>query len=573
MENNDLLSSALYLFAVVAILITLSKSLGLGSILGLLIAGIIVGPFSPGPILTENVSSVRHLTEFGVVLLLFVIGLEIQPQKLWSMRKEVFGLGSAQILVSGFLIFSYATFYAESWQVTLVLSLTFALSSTAFVMQILQEKGIVYSVEGKTSFSILLMQDLAVVPLLALVPIVAINGNITTSSEPIWQVILIALSSIVALILFGKYVVPKLLDYLAKHQNKDAFFFSVLTSVIFAAWAMEKAGLSMSLGAFIMGMILSSSKYHYQIRAYIEPYKGLLMALFFVAVGMSIDLKEMMNNPFTLLQHLVVIMGIKIVALFTIMVFVGYKRSTAISVSFLLAQSGEFGFVVFGAMKAVGAINNEIFIAGITIVSFSMLITPLVVKLSEKLAVKFDTTPIEIKSAYIPETQSQSVVIAGYGEVGRLTATMLEHANVPFVAFDNNAKRVELGEKEGRAVYYGELSHLDFITRIGLEKAQIVIVTIENHHTAANIISHLRNEYPALRILSRTRNMITRDLLIKHGVSWAMPESSEGALRLAAETLLGIGRSREEVIDILTYFRKNDYETINDLHGKIDNKI
>jgi glutathione-regulated potassium-efflux system ancillary protein KefC len=572
MSNDDLLSSALYLFAVAAILITLSKRLGLGSILGLLIAGIIVGPFSPGPILTENVSSVRHLTEFGVVLLLFVIGLEMQPQKLWSMRKEVFGLGSAQILVSGFLIFLYATLYAESWQVALLVSLTFALSSTAFVMQILQEKGIVYSVEGKTSFSILLMQDLAVVPLLALVPIVAINGGIT-SNQPVWQEILIAIGSITALILFGKYLVPKLLDYLAKHQNKDAFFFSVLTSVIFAAWAMEKAGLSMSLGAFIMGMILSSSKYHYQIRAYVEPYKGLLMALFFVAVGMSIDLKEMMNNPFILLQHLAVIMGIKIVALFAIMVFVGYKRSTAISVSFLLAQSGEFGFVVFGAMKAVGAINNEIFIAGITIVSFSMLITPLVVKLSEKLAVKCDTTPIEIKSAYIPETQSQSVVIAGYGEVGRLTATMLEHANVPFVAFDNDAKRVELGEKEGRAVYYGELSHLDFITRIGLEKAQTVIVTIENHHTAANIVSHLRNEYPALRILSRTRNMITRDLLIKHGVSWAMPESSEGALRLAAETLLGIGRTREEVIDILTYFRKNDYETIKDLLGKIDNRI
>jgi glutathione-regulated potassium-efflux system ancillary protein KefC len=572
MENNDLLSSALYLFAVVAILITLSKSLGLGSILGLLLAGIIVGPFSPGPILTENVSSVRHLTEFGVVLLLFVIGLEMQPKKLWSMRKEVFGLGSVQILFSGFLIFLYATLYAESWQVALLVSLTFALSSTAFVMQILQEKGIVYSVEGKTSFSILLMQDLAVVPLLALVPIVAINGNIT-STEPIWQEILIAIGSITALILFGKYVVPKLLDYLAIHQNKDAFFFSVLTAVIFAAWAMERAGLSMSLGAFIMGMILSSSKYHYQIRAYVEPYKGLLMALFFVAVGMSIDLKEMMNNPFILLQHLVVIMGIKIVALFAIMVFMGYKRSTAISVSFLLAQSGEFGFVVFGAMKAVGAINNEIFIAGITIVSFSMLITPLVVKLSEKLAVKCDSTPIEIKSAYIPETQSQSVVIAGYGEVGRLTATMLEHANVPFVAFDNDAKRVELGEKEGRAVYYGELSHLDFITRIGLEKAKTVIVTIENHHTAANIVSHLRNEYPALRILSRTRNMITRDLLIKHGVSWAMPESSEGALRLAAETLLGLGRTREEVIDILTYFRKNDYETIKDLLEKANKNV
>ncbi|ADG93483.1 sodium/hydrogen exchanger [Arcobacter nitrofigilis DSM 7299] len=570
MSNGHLLGSLLYLFTIVAILVTLSKRLGLGSILGLLIAGIIVGPFSYGPILTKEVSSVRNIAEFGVVLLLFVIGLEMQPKKLWSMRKEVFGLGSAQIVFSGFFIFLYTVFYAKSWQIALLIAPTFALSSTAFVMQILQDKGITHTPEGQTSFSILLMQDLAVVPLLALVPIVAVNQ--VTSAESIWIEVLIAIASIAALILLGKYVVPKLLDYLAKHQNKDAFFFFVIAAVVFAAWLMEHSGLSMSLGAFIMGMILSNSKYHYQIRAYVEPYKGLLMAMFFVAVGMSIDLKAMVDNPLVLLQHLVVIMAIKIVALFVFMIFMGYKRSTAISVSFLLAQSGEFGFVVFGAMKAVGGISDEIFVASITIISFSMLLTPILVNLSEKLALKFDTSPIKIKSAYVPKTEWEGVIIAGYGEVGRLTATMLDYANIPFVAFDIDAKRVEIGEKEGRAVYYGELSDLDFITRIGLEKAKAVILTIENHHTAAKIISHIRNEYPYLRILSRTKNMKTRDLLVKHGVSWAMPVSSEGALRLGAETLLGLGRTREDVIDILTYFRKNDYETIKELHEKDEKK-
>ncbi len=571
MTNAELLNSTLYLIVVATVLITLSKYLGLGSILGLLVAGVIVGPYSPGPILTDKVEAVRHITEFGVVLLLFVIGLEMQPKKLWSMRKEVFGLGSAQILVSGFFIFLYSVFYSSSWQVAILVGLTFALSSTAFVMQILQEKGELYSPMGKSSFSILLMQDLAVVPLLALVPILADKGNLT-DGHPLWQQILIAVALILLLLVLGKFVIPKVLDYLARNQNKDAFFFSVILSVVFAAWAMEHAGLSMALGAFIMGMILSSSRYHYQIQAHVEPYKGLLMTLFFVAVGMSIDLKAMLNDPLILVQHLVVIMGIKIVVLFSIMLFMGYKRSTAISVSFLLAQSGEFGFVVFGAAKALGVISDEMFVAAVTIISFSMLITPIVVNISEKLSIKFDTTPIEIKSAYVPNDEWEGVIIAGYGRVGRLVATMLNHANVPFVAFDIDPQRVELGQKEGRAVYYGELSNLDFLSQIGLEKAQAVIVTVDSHHTSSKIVSHIRNQFPSLRILSRTKNMKTRDALLSHGASWAMPESSEGSLRLGAETLLNLGRTREEVIEILTYFRKDDYETIRKLHNGLNNE-
>lgn len=569
MENSELLNSTLYLFAVATFLVVLSKRMGLGSILGLLIAGVIVGPYSPGPVLTDKVDSVRHITEFGVVLLLFVIGLEMQPKKLWNMRKEVFGLGSAQIIFSGFLIFLYCIFYTQSWQVALLIGLTFALSSTAFVMQILQEKGQLYTTIGKSGFSILLMQDLAVVPLLALVPILAQKGELSHNHSLLEQIIIVFVS-ICTLILLGKFVIPKVLDYLVKHQNREAFFFSIMLSVIFAAWSMEHAGLSMALGAFIMGMMLSSSKYHYQIQAQIEPYKGLLMTMFFIAVGMSIDIAAMMHNPLILIQHLIVILGIKIVALFLLMVYMGYSKSTSISVSFLLSQSGEFGFVLFGSAKALGVIEDEFFVAAVTIISFSMLLTPLIVSLGNKLALKFEKEPLKLESTYVPEESWKGVIIAGYGRVGRLVATMLEYSNIDFIAFDVDSKRVELGQKEGRQVYYGELSELEFLNKIGLERVSAVIVTVDNHHTTSKIISHIRTLYPVLTIFSRSRDMKTRDTLLKHGATWVMPESVEGSLRLAAEFLLSQGMPREEVFEILTYFRKDDYEVIREIHQKFE---
>jgi len=565
MNNMELLNSVLYLLVIATLLVGLSKKLGLGSILGLLVAGVIVGPNSPGPILTKEVEAVRHITEFGVVLLLFVIGLEMQPKKLWSMRKEVFGLGTAQILFSAIFIAAYYLFYVDSWQVAMLVGLTFALSSTALVMQILQEKGQMYSPVGKNGFAILLMQDLTVVPLLALVPILASTGQLS-EERSLFEQVLIAAGYIVVLLLIGKYVIPKILAYLARNQNHDAFLFSVILSVVFAAWTMEHAGLSMALGAFIMGMMLSSSKYHYQIQAKVEPYKGFLMTMFFIAVGMSIDIQTMMENPLILIQHLVVIMGIKFIVLFFLILYMGHTKSTALSVSVLLSQSGEFGFVLFGSAKALGVISDELFVSAVTIISFSMLLTPLIVNLGEKLSLKLNTEPIEIKSAYVPQESWNGVIIAGYGRVGRLVATMLEHAGKSYIAFDLDSKRVELGQKEGRPVYYGELSDLEFLNQIGLDKVEAVIVTVDNHHTSSKIISHIRAQQPTLKILSRTRDMKTRELLIKHGATWAMPESTEGSLRLAAETLLSLGMPKEETIDILTYFRKDDYEAIRSLY-------
>lgn len=560
MSHNDILGSALYLLGAITLFITLSKHLGLGSILGLLMAGVMVGPHTPGPILTHNVETVRHFTEYGVVLLLFIIGLEMRPKKLWSMRREVFGLGSAQILVSGILICFYSVFYAESWRAALLIGLTFALSSTAFVMQILQEKGKIYTADGKSGFAILLMQDLAVVPLLALVPILADRGELSVG-HPLWQQIVITLGMIALLLVFGKYILPQTLDHLARNKHREAFFFSVMLSVVLAAWSMEKAGLSMALGAFLMGMMLSTSRFHYQIQANVEPYKGLLMSLFFVAVGMSVDIKAMMADPFLLLQHLVIIMGIKIVALLAIMLSLGYARTTAVFVSFLLAQSGEFGFVLFGSAKALGVIGDAMFVAAITIISFSMLLTPLVVKVGEKLAMRLDRSPVTDQAAYIPEDNWRGIIIAGYGRVGHLITMMLQHADVPYVAFDSDISRVERGQKEGRPVYYADVSDYDFLSKIGLDRAESVIVTIDDHHAASKIISHIRSQYPSLRIMARTTSMRTRDVLLNHGATWAMPESTEGSLQLGAQMLLSLGKPQEEVIDLLNIFRKNDYET------------
>lgn len=559
MDIEVFLTSALYLLAVISISIAFSKRLGLGSILGLLIAGVVVGPHSPGPVWTNEVETVRHITEFGVVLLLFLIGLEMQPKKLWEMRRNVFGLGSLQILVSGALIFAYLYFYATSWQAALLVGLTFALSSTAFVMQILQEKGELYNEAGRSSFSILLMQDLAVVPLLALVPILADKGTLSTG-HPVWQQLLIAIGAILFVLWFGRYAVPKVLDYLARQRNKEAFFFTMIFAVVLACWLMEHAGLSMALGAFLTGMMLSSSRYHFQIQAYVEPYKGLLMSLFFVGVGMTVDINALSENPLILIQHLVVIMAIKIIALFVLMLFFGNAKALAVKVAFLLAQSGEFGFVLFGAAKALGVIGEQIFVAGITIISISMLLTPLVVQVGDKLSGKIRKKEQKPISGYRRQEHRNGVIIAGYGRVGHIVCTMLENANIPYVAFDMDAAKVNQGRMEGRPVYYGELSDYDFLSNVGLEQANLVIVTVDNHHTAIKMVSHIRDHYPALPILARTKDMRTRELLIGHGASWAIPETIEGSLRLGAEALLNLGKPEQEVSDILSYFRKDDYE-------------
>ena len=558
------LYSSLLLLAVTAIMVTLSKHIGLGSILGLLIAGIIVGPNTPGPYITNEVESLRHFTEFGVVFLLFVIGLEMQPSKLWSMRKEVFGLGSLQVIVSGLILGFYMSFFVEKLSVSMLLGFTLALSSTAFVMQLLQEKGELSSEHGKSAFAILLLQDLAVVPLLAIVPLVSDIKDLAVSDSWFEKIVNVVLM-FVLLIAFGRYIIPKALDKVAKQRNKDAFLILTLLSVVLSAYLMEHAGLSMALGAFLMGMFLSTSRYSFQIESSIEPFKGILMSLFFIAVGMSIDFKAIMSAPFVFTGHIAAILVLKALILFLLMLIFGASKSNAIKVAFLLNQSGEFGFVLFGAAKAIGIIDDQLFVVGVGVISISMLATPMLYGFGCKLADKLSQTSSFSYFKADENKDEQKVVVAGYGSTGRVIARMLKNSSIPFIVFDNNSPSVTIGRADGMPVFFGDITDLKLLSTIKLEQASMMIVSIDHSLNALKIVKHIKEYYPHIKILARAIDIKAMDKLLGAGANWVIAETLESSIRIGAEALGAIGTPPEEISTLLESLRKNEYELIREI--------
>lgn len=557
------LLSSLVLLAVTAIMVTISKHMGLGSILGLLIAGIIVGPHTPGPIVTSEVESMRHFTEFGVVLLLFVIGLEMQPAKLWSMRKEVFGLGSLQVIVSGLVLGFYMNFFVESLGVAMLLGFTLALSSTAFVMQILQEKGKLNTEHGKNAFAILLLQDLAVVPLLAVLPLLSHQPQ---SSQTSWLESFINVVAMVALlIVFGRYIIPKALDKVAKQRNKDAFLLVTMLSVVLSAYLMDHAGLSMALGAFLMGMFLSTSRYSFQIESSLEPFKGILMSLFFIAVGMSIDFKAIMSDPLVFSGHVVVILVLKALVIFALMLAFGATKSGAIKLAFLLNQSGEFGFVLFGAAKALGIIDDQLFVIGIGVISISMLLTPVLYSFGCSLANRL--AKVSQFSYFNTENTSmeQKVVVAGFGSTGKVIARMLKSSSIPFIVFDINTNEVAIGRKEGLPVFFGDITDLKLLSTIKLDQASMIIVSIDHSLNAIKVVKHIKENYPHIKILARALDIKAMDKMLSAGASWVIAETLESSIRTGSEALSQMGVPSDEIATLLEAFRKNEYELIREL--------
>jgi glutathione-regulated potassium-efflux system ancillary protein KefC len=557
------LLSAVWLLAAATIAVGLFNRAGLGSILGLLVAGVVVGTHSPGPVITQDVEAVRRFTELGVVLLLFLIGTEMRPARLWSLRREVFGLGALQVLVTGAAIAVYAL-SASTWQAALLIGLTLALSSTALVMQILHERGETASAHGSAAFAVLLMQDLAVVPLLALVPILSDQGALA-GGVPLWQQVGVVLGMIGLVLAFGLYVVPKVLDRLTREQNRDGFFLAVTLSVFVSAWAMAQAGLSMALGAFLMGMLLSGSRYRYQIQAQVEPYKGLLMSLFFVAVGMSIDLGAVAEQPGELAQHVIVIVLIKILVMVGLGFVFRLGPATAVRVGFLLGQAGEFGFVLLGSAKALGVISDGHFVVGAALISVSMMLTPLLIKLGNTLAARLEpprpaATPVDLGVPLLA-TPGQ-VVIGGYGRVGHSVAVLLHQSGVPVVVFDKDPERVAQGRADGLPVYFGDISDPHLLAASRIEQAALVVLAVDHPRTALRAMTHLRNACPELKVIARAKDLEGVGHLLGAGASRAFPEILESSLRLGAEALQILGVGGDDVDRLLEGVRSTRYEAL-----------
>jgi len=362
----------------------------------------------------------------------------------------------------------------------------------------------------------------------------------------------------------GRYAYH-LVSALARQKNREGFLMVAMLAVFLAAWTIHQASLSLALGAFLMGMLLSSSRYSLQIGAYIEPYKGLLISLFFVAVGMSIDLRSIATSPFIFVQYAVTVVLIKIAVMFMLCLLFGMGRSLAISVSFLLAQGGEFGFVLLSSARALAVIDNSTFVMGIGVISVGMLFTPLMTKLGYYLAKRFplkkegeEAVPFLDKGG---EPKGR-VILGGYGRVGHVVAVLLHGSRVPFIAFDNDPARVARGKEDGFPVYYGDIANPELLAAAHAEQAALVVLTIGQEHTTLQAVSHVRNNYPGIPVIARARDLEASGRLLQAGATLALPEALESSLRLAADTLRMVGVPVDNIDLLLSGVRRCDYESV-----------
>ena len=521
----------------------------LGAVPGFLISGVIVGPSVLG--LIDNVSEISHLAEFGVVLLLFVIGIELKPSRLWLMRKMVFGLGSLQIILTGFVIALVLYFaFNISLRSAILMGPALALSSTAFVLQILTEQKLLTSLYGRTSISILLMQDLAVVPLLALVPLLAFTE--LSIGEDIGLALIQSLMILGIVVLAGRYLLHPILHRVALSGNPEIFTASAVLIVLGTALATEHAGLSMAMGAFLAGLLISDSFYRHQIIAEIQPFRGILLGLFFMSMGMSLNINLLFENPLASILLVILLLLIKALILIPLSILFGLKTKIATAVALLLAQSGEFALVLFSLAYQSQVISDHLFQQLLLVVLLSMIATPVLAQYARKLAAQNKPT-----GADKMETPAKApIVLAGFGRVGHRIGEILSHAGHPFVALDSDAQVVEDERTRGHPVYFGDVRKPEILRAAGACDAKIIIVTLNDPLATEEVVVSLRATYPGINIYARGNTLNDCRKLRNYGATGAVSENIEASLELTRMALNDIDPGNKQNEDLIQDFKK-----------------
>ena len=550
-----LLFDAVVLLTASAIGLLIFRRAGFGSVLGFLAAGIMLGPH--GLAIAGQGETLRSFTELGVVFLLFLVGIEMQPARLWQMRRAVFGLGSAQVILTG-LGLTAAAFElgVGTWSASLILGFGLALSSTAFVLQLLQERGETPSPHGQAAFAVLLLQDLAIVPLLAALPLLGSRPD--TDAEGLLTAVGLAALMLALLAALGRFVWPWALDLVARQRNHEAFAVLAVLAVAAAGWMMQVAGLSMALGAFVMGMLLSGSGYVRQLEAEISPYKGVLLSLFFVSIGMSMDLHLLAQEAVRIGIAVVLVLVIKAVLMLVLALAFRLGLPTAVRLALLLPQGGEFGFVLFGTAHAGQLLSDAAFHAALLLISLSMSLTPVLARIGDRLAARLAPAPLP-PEALPDSTLDRHVVIAGFGRVGRNIGFMLEQAGVPFVALDADPRRVALGRREGRPVYFGQSGDLRVLAQAGAGRAAAIVVTLDNAAATEETTALLRAVFPQVPVVVRGRDLASCDRLLALGVSEAIPESVQLSTSVGEALLRRIGAPQAQIEAVLAAVRQDNY--------------
>jgi monovalent cation:proton antiporter-2 (CPA2) family protein len=551
--------SVIYLLAAI-VLVALSRRLGFGSVLGYLAAGIIIGPFGFGFI--HDPVHILHFAELGVVFLLFVVGLELQPSRLWVLRKMVFGLGSAQVIISAVVIAAITWSFGLGTTPAIVIGCILALSSTAFVLQMLAEKKELTTSHGRAAFSILLFQDLAAIPLIAILPTL---GAASSDGFDFAQAG-IMFATIAALIVGGRLLLKPILQVAAGSKIPEIFTATALLVVIGAALLMQFAGMSMVLGAFIAGMLLADSEYRHQLEADIAPFKGLLLGLFFIAVGMSVNVGLLLDSPGRILLIVAMLMAAKALVLVPLSrVFGMCHARAAMSLAAVMSGGGEFAFVLFGIAARQRLIAAELIDELILAVAVSMLLTPFLYLLNESVAARLERS--EEPEYDDMDNPHNDVIIAGFGRVGQIVARLLAVFKTPFTALEIDSSQVDVVRRYGNVVHYGDASRLDILRAAGAEHAKVFVLAIDDVEASIRTAEAVRQHFPHLRIVARARNRRHAHGLMDLGIEHIFRETMLSSLTMSKHVLTNLGFGKDEVERISAEFRERDTRLLREQHA------
>ncbi|MDX2047616.1 MAG: monovalent cation:proton antiporter-2 (CPA2) family protein [Chitinophagaceae bacterium] len=583
MDQHSFLFQAMVYLAAAVIMVPVAKKLGLGSVLGYLLAGVVIGPALLGFIGKEG-QDIMHFAEFGVVMMLFIIGLELEPELLWKLRKPIIGLGGLQVLITAVVIAGIALAFGLSWKPALALGMILSLSSTAIVLQTLNEKGLMKSSAGQSSFSVLLFQDIAVIPMLALFPLLATFKKENTaaadhgttgwvSSLPGWGQTLVVLGSVAVIIIAGRYLVRPLFRIVAATRLRELFTATALLLVVGIAVLMTFVGLSPALGTFLAGVVLANSEYRHELESDIDPFKGLLLGLFFIAVGASIDFNLILQNPGTIIGLVLLLMLVKAVVLFVLGRIFKMGIDQNMLFAFALSQVGEFAFVLFSFSLQEGILPKRVTDIMMAVVAISMGLTPLVMLINEKFIQPFagtKTSASEKEADAIDERNP--VIIAGFGHFGNTVGRFLRAHGIGATILDIDSDRVDLLRRMGFKVYYGDASRYDLLHAAGAAHAKLIIIALEPAEKRLEMIETIKKHFPDLRMLVRAENRFDAYDLMNAGMLHVYRETVDTALRVGVDAMKFLGHRTYSAKRASRTFLKYDEQNLKKLASIRENE-
>lgn len=556
------LGHGVVLLAAAVVAVPLFRRLGLGSVLGYLAAGVLIGPFAFGMI--EDAEAILHVAELGVVMFLFIIGLEMRPAKLWALRKEIFGLGASQVLASGLLLTGVAMAFGVAPAVAFVGAMGFVLSSTAVIMQTLDERNEINTPQGQRAVSILLLEDLAIVPLLAIVAVLASVLGVAEDGPPIWQTIGLAVAAIAGVFIAGRFAINPLFRQLAKYGGREVMLAAALLVVVGAAWAMSLGGLSMAMGAFLAGVLLSDSTFRHQLEADVDPFRSILLGLFFLSVGMSLNLGVVVADWRWVIGGVVLFMIVKGLAIYGIARLFKASHHEALERAALFAQGGEFAFVLFGAALTTGIFDPRTSAIFTAIVILSMLLTPLVTVVVSRVFLK-DGPQVSIddlEGVDRAEGLRERVLIIGFGRFAQVVSQPLLARDVDVSIIDHDVEMIQAAGNFGFKVYFGDGSRLDVLRASGAAEAETILVCVDKPETADRIVELVKAEFPLTKLFVRAYDRGHSIRLIEAGVEYHIRETFESALKFGEQVLIDLGFNAEDVAETIEDVRRRDAERL-----------